>query len=404
MFDPAFAARLAARFGTPLYAYDLDVVAGRARDLQSILPPGARLHYSFKANPLPAVGRALREAGCSAEVTSMGELDAAIEAGFAPGAVLYTGPGKTAREIAHAIEAGVRRFTCESWADADRLRRSAQDRGTAAEALLRVEAADPRGGLAMGGGTARFGFDEEDLIRGKGRLAGLDVAGVHVFQGSQIPDAASLVRAFRAAADAAERVTRALGVRLRAADLGGGFPWPYAVPGAGPDLAPIRAPLAEIARSGRLAGAELIFESGRSLVAPAGVLVARVVDVRTGRGGARAAVLDGGINVLGGMAALGRILRPAAQLARLGEGGGEPAAAIEIAGPACTPLDVIAAPGTPQPSLSAGDLVAVPNVGAYGITSSLVAFLSRPPPLEVVHRGGEVIGAYRLRAGHEVVA
>ena len=115
---------LADRFGTPLYVYDLDRVAASYRDLRNSLPAGSTIFYSLKANPHPDIARALREARgwppCRAEVSSAGELAAALEAGFASGECLYTGPGKTESELVNAITEGVRQFSVESLTDLER--------------------------------------------------------------------------------------------------------------------------------------------------------------------------------------------------------------------------------------------------------------------------------------------
>jgi len=401
LLDPDFAARLAERFGTPLYVYDLEEVERRAREILAVLPPGSRLLFSLKANPLPAIGAALAALGCGAEVSSAGELAAALEAGFAPADVLYTGPAKTPGEIAAALGQGVVDYSCESFADLDRLRRLAAGAGVRPRILLRVNPAQaPRALLAMTGVRSQFGFEEEVLIAERDRLAAVETAGVHVYFGTQIQGTDALASAFEEAAGAAGRLAEALDRPFAVLDLGGGFPWPFATAGAGGDLAPLAAPLAALpGRLGRNQGAGLWFESGRYLTASAGTLVTRVLDVKASKGGNRFVVADTGIHHLGGMSGLGRIARP--HLSVEGEGGeGEP---FDLAGPLCTPLDCIGRNvvlADPKP----GDLLRIPNVGAYGLTASLLGFLSRPAPVEVVHRGGEGVVASRLAIGRESLA
>ena len=93
MIEQNFASELIERFGSPLYVYDLDEVTRRARALFAALPAGAKVFYSFKANPLPAIADTARQAGCHGEISSLGELRAAWDAGFAPGQLLFGGPG-----------------------------------------------------------------------------------------------------------------------------------------------------------------------------------------------------------------------------------------------------------------------------------------------------------------------
>ncbi|HYF35022.1 MAG TPA: hypothetical protein VD994_06995 [Prosthecobacter sp.] len=93
--EPDLAHEFARRYGTPFYAYDRDAVQSNVGTLRACLPGGSHLHYSLKANPLPALVREARAAGCSAEVTSLGELAAAREAGCTGSELLAGGPAKT---------------------------------------------------------------------------------------------------------------------------------------------------------------------------------------------------------------------------------------------------------------------------------------------------------------------
>jgi diaminopimelate decarboxylase len=103
------------------------------------------------------------------------------------------------------------------------------------------------------------------------------------------------------------------------------------------------------------------------------------------------------------MAGLGRIHRPVASIESLGEARSETRDPADVMGPTDSPLDCIAR-GALVPPLRPGDTVAMPNVGAYGLTASLTAFASRQPPVEVCCRGASVVAAYRLRTGHERIS
>lgn len=394
-------ARLAERFATPLYLYDAARLEARAAELIGALPAACRLLYSLKANPMPAVAAVLRAAGCGAEVSSVGELEAALQAGFPPAELLLAGPGKTEHDLGRALEAGLRRVSCESWRELELLQDVAAGLATRVEVILRVDPGRPRGArLAMAGDGAWFGFDPLSLAGGAARLRAfhrLEVSGVHVYHGTQVA-ADALAATFDAGIRLAGELAEVLGLRWRWADLGGGFPWPYAAAGRGPDEASLRGAFEPLRR--RPPAPQVWLESGRFLAASAGTLVLRVLDVRV-RGGRRHVVADGGINHLGGMTGLGRLLRPRVEVASFG--GGPVLGEADVVGPLCTPLDVLAR-GVPLPACAPGDLLTVPNAGAYGATASLVAFLGRAAPVEVVHRGGEVVAACRLRGGHEALA
>ncbi|OLR94643.1 type III PLP-dependent enzyme domain-containing protein [Actinokineospora bangkokensis] len=397
--------RTAQRHGTPLYRYDLAGVRARAGELRAALPAGAELLYSLKANPLAPVVAAARGAGCGAEVSSPGELASAVAAGFDPAEVLYTGPGKAEAELVEVVGAGARLFSCESAAELDRLGRVAGSTGRGLRALLRLmPAGRPAAGLSMSDGR-QFGFAADEAAAAWAAApAGVELLGFHVYLGSQLGSVADLLEGFTHARDVVDLVAGVTGVPPKVVDLGGGFPWPYATAGAGCGLDGLREGLERLL-SGWEHRPRLWFETGRRVVAGAGVLLVTVVDVKHRPNGVLV-VVDGGINVLGGMSGLGRVLRPRTAVENLGagtgevpEGGGLPEGGevpeVDVVGPLCTPLDRVAA-RVPVADPKPGDVLLVENVGAYGATASLVSFLSRPGPVELVVDGDEEIGTWRI--------
>ncbi len=133
-----YPAVLAERFGTPFYAYDLDLVGRQVANLRAVLPPAFELAYAVKANPSLAVLRHLARLGLGADVASAGELRHVLRAGFEPGRVVFTGPGKRDEELAAAVDAGVRAVTVESVGELDRLDRIAAALGRRQPVLLRA--------------------------------------------------------------------------------------------------------------------------------------------------------------------------------------------------------------------------------------------------------------------------
>lgn len=397
-----FAQKLIAEFGSPVFVYDLDVVAERARMLIAALPEGSRLFYSFKANPLPTIARELREQGVCAEITSEGELMAAQNAGFSDGIVLG-GPGKSEKVIQTALGQGVRHFSCESFTDAARISKLARQAGVEVSMVLRVNTAQaPNARLAMSGVESQFGFDEA-LLLAEGaaeqlRLPNVKLCGVHVYFGTQVASVEALAKNTRCALETAERVSRTLGFECSVVNAGGGFPWPYASDAAAPDLSGLREVLDAIWEASPLHGkAQLCFESGRYLCAGSGTLITTVLDVKQA-GKKTFVVLDTGIHHLGGMSGLGRIPRAAITLQNLtAQRKGEMVA--DVVGPLCSPLDSLAR-GQKMAPVEVGDVLAVPNVGAYGLTASLLGFLSHETPAEVAYRGMEVVETWFLPCWH----
>ncbi|GAA1946295.1 type III PLP-dependent enzyme [Streptomyces durmitorensis] len=379
---------------TPAYVYDVAEVRRSQAQLRASLPERTGLYYSLKANPHPALLRTLRAGGARPEVCSTGELAAALEAGWAAGEVLYTGPGKRDEEIADALVRGVRFFSVDSPHAIEQLSRIAGERGAVARCLLRINDDEPvpGQGLAMTGVASQFGADTSWVLAEPARFANRPharVVGLHLYMGSNLCEVDDLVgqftRSLRTARSLGD-VLAAHGVRIEVLDLGGGFGAPFAKAGKVPDLRALRPALEtlfdEQIPGWRDGGPEVVFESGRHLVGTAGTLLTAVLDVKRSHG-KDIVVLESGINHLGGMAGMRRLppLNPALVAAQEPLLEGELTAL--VAGPLCTPLDTWAR-GARLPALRPGDLVAVPNVGAYGLSASLVAFLGHPLPAEAV--------------------
>ena len=397
--------QLAERFGTPLYVYELSQLEAAIARLKAALPAGATLYHSLKSNPLPALLQASVAQGCKPEICSTGELAVALASGSGAENFLYSGPGKSPAELRAALKAGVRQFSVESWGDLARLNQQAAafNRGQL-RVLLRVNPAEGiQAGLAMSGSATQFGFEEADVIAGKGRLQELSpllkIAGFHVYYGTQIPNEDSLVASFTSAIACCERLSEALNLRPDVLDLGGGFPWPYASEGVGADFSQLAGRL-EPVLAGRnwTQNAALWFESGRYITAACGTWISRVLDVKTGKDGQRFVVMDSGINHLGGMAGLGRVVRPYTGF--LSGRAAHDAGKAAVVGPRCSPLDRLASQA-PLGDVQVDDLLAIANTGAYGLTASLTGFLSHPAPVELVLRNGDAQGAFQLRTGHE---
>ena len=397
-------AGVATTYGTPAYVYQLGEVRDAYQQLRGALPGEAVLFYSLKANPLPAITEELAALGAWAEVSSAGELGVALEAGVPADHILYTGPGKSAHEICHALERGVRRFSVDSPEQARAVASLGAGKSKGAELLLRVnpEFAAGAAGLLMGGGSASpFGADQAWIRQRADEFlppTGATLAGFHFFVATNLESEAAVVAAFGACLDAARELSDALGIEPRWIDLGGGFASPYAASGARPvyaNITPTIAGLLDKAFAGWRHGAPRIaFESGRYLVGSAGTLLSTVVDVKRSNG-RTVVVLDTGIHHLGGMAGLRRLPRAVPSVLSVGGAGSPCVGPTDVVGPLCTPLDCFGR-GLEMPRVAIGDVVAVPNVGAYGLTASLIGFLSRDCPTEVVLDGDEVRQASRL--------
>lgn len=401
---------IAGRFGTPAYVYDLAAVRAAHADLRGMLPQPSTCYYSLKANPHPALVGELVALGCPAEVCSTGEIDTALGAGARPADLLLTGPGKTAELVGYALRSGVRRISVDSPTDLSRVGELAARHGVAVACLLRVNADDAVAGmgLTMTGTASQFGADSSwvtahpELFRARGRAR---VTGLHLYMGTNLTDADTLLRQFDTAAMLAARLVPVIG-EVTEVDLGGGFGTPYARAGDRPKWTELAGRLGELLDR-RLPGwrrgePAVSFESGRYLVGDCGTLLCRVTDVKTSKDEVFA-VLDAGVNHLGGMVGLRRLppIVPSVEPVRpdsVRPDFGPPddlRVPTTVVGPLCTPLDTFVRRAD-LPLLAPRDLVRVPNVGAYGLTASLLAFLGHPAPVEVVVDGPTVRDVSRL--------
>ena len=165
---------LAARFGTPLFIYDGGVMRRSYRALAEALSGFARIHYSVKANPAPAVIRLFCDEGAGVEIASLGEYRAAQAAGVNPDDILFAGPAKGARELEIVVAGGIGEIHLESFEEIARLTAIAARLNVTVPVSIRVNpvASAQGGAMRMGGKPAPFGFDEETIgdVVGKVRV------------------------------------------------------------------------------------------------------------------------------------------------------------------------------------------------------------------------------------------
>ena len=402
---------LTKQFGSPLYVYDLGIVSERAKELREQLPQNSQIYYSLKSNPLPSIVNHLVKQGCRLEVTSENELAVACNSGIDNELILYGGPGKTESEIKQALVFGVRQFSVESWVDWERISMIASNMNISCRALLRVNPSKAlNNGLSMSGTKSQFGFEEDDVIGGWSRVEqskSLKVIGFHIYYGTQMKNSAEIADAAYEALQSVERICEKTNFTPEVVNLGGGFPWAYAkeqtdtnINGLAPQL---EKHINEFSFRDK---AEIWFESGRYLSASSGTLVSKVLDIKKSKDDSVFVVLDSGINTLGGMSGIGRIPRGynatkviSSDESKVKNIDGEFVA--NLVGPLCSPLDCMNRKQLLPNFLQIGDLITIPNVGAYGLTASLVAFLTRPPAIEVVLLNNSVTAVHRLRHGHE---
>jgi len=390
--------RVVAATGTPAYVYDLDAVAAAYRRIADAFAPlGGRVLYAVKANSSLAVLACLARLGAGFDVVGGGELVRVLEAGGDPGQVVFAGVGKTPAELALAVGHDVV-VHVESADELDALHAVAVAAGRRARFAIRVNPdveVDTHAHIQTGHGGAKFGVPAAAARELFGRTArggypALDAVGVHVHVGSQLPDPGGFVAAARAGLDVLE-AARAAGLELYRLDVGGGLPVDYTGAAApGPEaFARELAPL--LSRS----DVQLLVEPGRAVVAAAGALVTTVL-YRKHRAAGRMLVVDTGMH---------HLLRPALREARhrcLPVRAAPPAGPTEVVGPVCESTDVLAH-AVDLPDLGPGELLAILDAGAYGMTMAS-NYNGHPRPAEIVVEGGTARVARRRETWDELLA
>jgi diaminopimelate decarboxylase len=385
--------------GTPLYVYSAATIAERYRAIDQAFGsyPHA-LHYALKANSTLAIVRLLRGLGSGVDANSGGEIDVALRAGFIPPQIVFTGVGKTDAELVQAIDLGVKTINAESDGELERIDRLARARQTRARVALRVNPdidARSHPHISTGLKINKFGIamdSAREIGRRFARAEGLEIVGLHSHVGSQIVDLDPLRRAAGALVTLA-RELRDDGIAIEHLDVGGGLGVSYdgsAVPTA-------REYAEAILPAVRESGLAVILEPGRHIVAPAGALLSRVVDVKERSGGVWFVVLDAGMTEL---------IRPMLynafhRIEPLVERSG-PQVTCDIVGPLCESSDTLGKERSmPRPEV--GDLLAVLDTGAYG---SVMAsnYNRRPMPAEVLVDQGRYSVIRRRQTVDDLVA
>lgn len=390
---------IANRFGTPLFIYDKAVMQRCFSALNSALDGFADIFFSIKANPNPEIARIFVALGAGIEIASVGEFERALAAGAAPRNILFAGPAKRDHELERVVRDGIGEIHLESFEEIRHLDLIAAQAGRRVTVSVRINpvASAQGGAMRMGGKPSPFGFDEEqiaDVLKAVEKTRHLDLRGVHLFAGTQILDADVLLAQWRHGIDLAARVAHGLGRPLQSIDLGGGLGIPYHAGDEPLDLTRLQRGLPALKRmkvaEPLLRDARIVVEPGRYLAGPGGLYLMRVIASKLSRG-TRFIVTDGGMHHhLAASGNLGQVVKrdyPVLAPARMSEANRE---RCTVVGPLCTPLDTLAR-AADLPPLEAGDLVAVMQSGAYGLSASPSGFLSHPRAAEVLVAGGEAL-------------
>lgn len=385
-------AKLADRYGTPLYVYSATAIRERLASFDDAFRSIPHtVCYSVKANSNLSILRLLGREGCGFDVVSGGELERVLVADRgAARRIVFSGVGKTRDEIRAALEAGILLFNVESESELWMLAECAMQLRKAARLALRVNpdvSAETHPYISTGLRKHKFGVPIA-MARGLYAKASgaryLKVAGVSVHIGSQITEFAPFAQAVTRVADLVRQL-RFDGHTVKYVDAGGGLGIEYRESDS-EFAASVTSYARAVATPLKGLNVHLLLEPGRAIIAPAGVLVTRVV-YRKENGGKRFLVVD---------AAMNDLIRPAlygayheiVPVVQSGRSSVQTREIVDVVGPVCESGDFFARDRR-LPRVEESDLLAILDTGAYGMALA-ANYNTRPRPAEVLVHGKSV--------------
>ncbi|RWN32968.1 MAG: diaminopimelate decarboxylase [Mesorhizobium sp.] len=356
---------IAAQIGTPFYCYSTATLTRHYRVFaQSFAGLDALVCYAMKANSNQAVLRTLAKLGAGADVVSEGELRRALAAGIPAGKILFSGVGKTAREMDFALAAGILCFNVESEPELELLSARATALGKVASISLRINPdvdAKTHQKISTGKAENKFGIPWQrarQVYARAAKLPGIRITGIDTHIGSQITELQPFDDAFALLVDLVGAL-RADGHAIEHIDVGGGLGIPYRIDNNPPPLPDAYAQI--VRKHVTKLGLKVMFEPGRLISGNAGILVSEVIFVKEGDA-KNFLVVDAAMNDLirptlyDAFHDIRPVVQPPADTPRM---------MVDVVGPVCETGDYIGL-DRDLPRLKAGDLIAVSTAGAYG--------------------------------------
>ncbi|MEX0287149.1 MAG: diaminopimelate decarboxylase [Paracoccaceae bacterium] len=378
---------IAASVGTPFYVYSTATLLRHYRLFDDALDDTDHLVcYAMKAASNQAIVKTLGDAGAGMDVVSEGEYLRARAAGVPGERIVFSGVGKTVREMRTALAGGIRQFNVESEPELEQLSAVASGMGKIAPITIRVNPdvdAKTHEKISTGKSENKFGIPiarAREVYARAAALPGIEVIGIDVHIGSQITDLEPYETAYNLVAELTQTL-RADGHDIRRLDLGGGLGIPYTRSNEAPPLPSEFGAL--IKRTVGHLNCEIEIEPGRLIAGNAGLLVTSVIFVKNGEG-RDFLILDGAMNDL---------VRPAMYDAHhdivpvIEPTPGTDPATYDIVGPVCESGDTFAKQRV-MPAARAGDLIAFRSAGAYGAVMAS-EYNSRPLVPEVLVNGDQ---------------
>ena len=394
------------QYQTPLYLYDFDKIEYQFKQLVKFLPHNFQVHYTLKANSNLAICNHLAKLGASADISSIGELVAAIKAGFPPEKIVFTGPGKTNKELLFSLNQGINLIVVESVNEALRLNSIAQKESKTQDILVRINPfyrtsnscelsqgasncnikTDTNAPIqTISESASKFGIDEEEAfeaIKEIVSLSHINLKGIHIFTESNVLDYQQLVASCENTINIANRL-RDEGYSISIIDFGGGMGVPYNNVDAEFDVKAFGEQMQKISDNNPYQY-QYFFELGRYIVCESGSYVMEVVDIKVSQG-KKFFILDGGVHQL-----LRFSMKKASKFMNIVGKESINTEKVTFAGKLPTPLDIMVEDVDVPDNVEIGDRIIIYNCGAYGFNHSMTNFALHNYPAEIAYKKDEI--------------
>jgi diaminopimelate decarboxylase len=378
--DESFLMDIAREHGTPLYLFFKSKIIERYKIFQEVSAKYFRdfsVAYSYKANRLYDVCSTFKGLSAMADVLSDLELNVAEKVGLDPAMIIFNSPYKTDEEIRRSIEMGIGSLNIDSLEELKRVELLVERANSRLNVGIRIRPRIPH--LKAFALPAHFGLDREDLLKAVAKIREnrkLHFTQIHSHIGTQITE----LNAFRQNAAFLDETAAFLeerGIEVPALNVGGGYPLketPSLLDPHTPDLDDV---MQEI-RRGVKGKRHIIFEPGRFLVGPAGLMLTKVVSVKKDWNGNQLVVVDASLYFINSASYVSHRIIPVGV-----DGAGEET---DVYGSSCASIDLIKA-GADLPKLKEGDLLAIMDCGAYSVFLAPRFHRERPKILFVDEKG-----------------
>lgn len=387
------------RIKTPSYVYMLDEMFSHIDGLTEAFKSDFKISYAIKSNPNSALLSRLKPHIDLLDASSIGEVEAALDAGYSPAEISFSGPAKRLFELQRAAELIGLKVVCESVSEMQSLNEIAKNQGTKIDILIRINPLKvPRSfGINMAGAASPFGIDEEvldDAAIALKQMRNLNLLGFHAYSATNSLNIDAIEENFAIFIQLFEKAAETFSILPKYLIFGAGFGIPYTLKDEPIDQQKLQIKILtrikSIASKRRLKSSQCILETGRYLVGPYGYFLTRVVNTKSSRG-SEVCICDGGMNNhLAACGLMGMFLRRPWPMWNLSATDEKTLGKFTVTGPLCTTIDTLGRDvEISEPKV--GDVIAVGSSGAYGPTASPINFIGHPHPREYLIVDGELI-------------